>query len=337
MKKKKVRIPYALKDGRIVYIDDVERGLACGCTCPKCGQPLKARKGEVREKHFAHHGDVECKGAYEETKHRLAIQILQDEKRVMAPPYENVALQEQLIFSDVDVEVRNMAEGIIPDVVGTCNDGTKICIEVRCTHAVDEEKLSKIRALGLHCLEIDIRKHRMDEAELRTFLLDSVEERKWLNHPEYEKSYQEKKANEEERNKAPQEKMHQASQALNRHGASTDSNNRKEPTYEYKVVPRPEVAPLTDGPIKDYYENLHPHGTFHEYTEAHTVAVNYGLSLNRKSIFVIHAERFLEGVRLPFHLSRITFKDGEYVAEHIGAYPYESMAERTYLSLKTKE
>ena len=35
----------ALKEGKLVYIDDVERGLKCGCTCPACGEALIARKG----------------------------------------------------------------------------------------------------------------------------------------------------------------------------------------------------------------------------------------------------------------------------------------------------
>lgn len=49
-------IPFALRktDGRIVDVDEVQQGLACGCICPSCQSPLIARKGDVKAWHFAH-------------------------------------------------------------------------------------------------------------------------------------------------------------------------------------------------------------------------------------------------------------------------------------------
>lgn len=36
------------------YPSEVEQGKACGCFCPKCGDPLIARHGEILQWHFAH-------------------------------------------------------------------------------------------------------------------------------------------------------------------------------------------------------------------------------------------------------------------------------------------
>lgn len=45
---------YGIKDGNLVHISDVPRGLACACVCVDCGKPLLARKGNKRREHFAH-------------------------------------------------------------------------------------------------------------------------------------------------------------------------------------------------------------------------------------------------------------------------------------------
>lgn len=44
---------------KLVDIKDVERGLACQCTCFECGETVIARKGEIKEHHFAHASNKE--------------------------------------------------------------------------------------------------------------------------------------------------------------------------------------------------------------------------------------------------------------------------------------
>ncbi len=46
-------------EGKIVSINDVERGRACQCTCVVCGYGLIARQGSENKHSFAH--DVDCK------------------------------------------------------------------------------------------------------------------------------------------------------------------------------------------------------------------------------------------------------------------------------------
>jgi hypothetical protein len=51
------RNPFAMKNGKMIFIDDLsesERGLNCGCLCPVCNDKFIARMGETNVHHFAH-------------------------------------------------------------------------------------------------------------------------------------------------------------------------------------------------------------------------------------------------------------------------------------------
>ncbi|MBU4485366.1 MAG: hypothetical protein KKD38_00420 [Candidatus Delongbacteria bacterium] len=46
-----LKLPFGMKDGKLVQVSDVEQGSKCGCICPACAQPLVARKGEINIHH----------------------------------------------------------------------------------------------------------------------------------------------------------------------------------------------------------------------------------------------------------------------------------------------
>lgn len=46
-------------EGTLRFVGDVPRGAACGCRCVACGAPLVARRGEIRNWHFAHEASQE--------------------------------------------------------------------------------------------------------------------------------------------------------------------------------------------------------------------------------------------------------------------------------------
>lgn len=55
-----VKNPFALRDGRIITISDLnddEHGLSCNSVCPFCHDRFEARLGEKRIHHFAHTGE----------------------------------------------------------------------------------------------------------------------------------------------------------------------------------------------------------------------------------------------------------------------------------------
>lgn len=54
-------IPYGEKNGHLYHVDEVPRGLDCGCYCPSCGGHLVARQGAQKQWHFAHYFEpVDC-------------------------------------------------------------------------------------------------------------------------------------------------------------------------------------------------------------------------------------------------------------------------------------
>ena len=73
-------IPYGLNaDGRIVHVDDVPRGKACGARCASCDSDLVAKKGKERIHHFAHYqANHGCEGWLHKTAKRILAQRIGD-------------------------------------------------------------------------------------------------------------------------------------------------------------------------------------------------------------------------------------------------------------------
>ena len=190
---------YALDaSGKMVYIEDIpndKRGLACGCICSKCKSPLIAKLGHDvphgKKPHFAHPKGVECQGAAMSALHRLAEEILDEEKAVRVPGYKGIPAK-TLSFIEVETEKRNDRSDLQPDIVGIAEDGLRFHIEICNTSEVKEPKLSKITSSEITCLEIDVRGHEMDRKEtLKEFLINSSDDRMWLNNTNYEKKISE--------------------------------------------------------------------------------------------------------------------------------------------------
>lgn len=216
-----LRVPFGLRDGRLYEPTEVERGLACGCTCPACGSPLKARSGEVRP-HFAHHVIVECAGAWESAVHRMAKQLIREARHLMVPALtETVTLEvfgergtrsrtlpaTKVRLTDVADEVSfavpagTTTEGrqgdgkapleadgnatVVVDVTGQVAGKGNLLIEVAVTHFCDEEKIDRLRRLGHAALEIDLSSVERDitATQLKHLVLVNSSNRKWLHNP----------------------------------------------------------------------------------------------------------------------------------------------------------
>lgn len=180
-------LTYALdSSGKMVHIKDVVNGRKCNCRCPQCNEPLDAKQGNGgHQPHFAHQGGSDCQGAYMTALHKLAEQIIEEEKAVMAPSYEIIG-EQKLLFKEVEVEQRVDRSDMQPDLVGITEDGKRWIVEIRNTHEVKKEKRKKISDNNITCLEIDVRNQELDKNKLRTFLLESAENREWINNPNYD-------------------------------------------------------------------------------------------------------------------------------------------------------
>lgn len=93
------KIPFAIQTstGAIVSVDQVERGLQCGCRCPSCNGRLVARKGEKYEHCFAHHdgSSDDCELAFE-TSVRLMLLSKLDALQIISTPAHSILFENQL-------------------------------------------------------------------------------------------------------------------------------------------------------------------------------------------------------------------------------------------------
>ena len=81
---------YGIRNEKVVSIWDLEerdRGLACDCVCPCCGEKLLAKLGKKKTRHFAHrNSNCSASAANQTALHLLAKEILQEEKKFLFPP-----------------------------------------------------------------------------------------------------------------------------------------------------------------------------------------------------------------------------------------------------------
>ncbi len=183
------KMTYALKDGELIDISSVDRGLKCGCVCPSCNQPLIAKKGEKMVQHFAHKSTDECEYGYETSLHLLAKEIISKSKKFTIPSvyvefhsYKEKEYISQSKEITVDrIELEKSFGGIIPDIVIYCGE-KKFFVEIFVTHKIDEEKLNKIKSAGISTIEIDLSKmdREITDNELSEMLLKDSKEKRWI-------------------------------------------------------------------------------------------------------------------------------------------------------------
>ena len=216
MANEKHSLLYGIRDGKAVYIDELDlkkdKGLKCGCTCPRCGSLLQARlnfKDPNRVRHFAHHKPIECDimRANQTAIHLMAKEIILTKKQIQFPAvefklsktqaYKELPIGVKDAYSSAlhalkytittplsptifdQVELEQSRADFIPDVIAT-KDGTECLIEIAVTHFIDNEKEEKIRELGLSVLEIDLRSFNGDRTALEQLILNDVKHKKWI-------------------------------------------------------------------------------------------------------------------------------------------------------------
>lgn len=214
-----LKLTYALdKNGALVDINQVPRGLECECKCPDCNAQLIARKGNKRQAHFAHYGDTDCKGARMTALHMLAQEIIQEEKKIRTPHYKEYYEDESKIieFSSVELETRFKTQDVDrrPDCVGVVESkgrSTTVWIEIKVTHGIDEEKKRDIELLEAICMEVnllDLLHTHYTKESVREALFNEHKNKNWINYPQLfrKNAIVKQKKEEEERIKREQEK-----------------------------------------------------------------------------------------------------------------------------------
>ena len=176
--------------GEPVFVDEVPKGQACNCTCPKCGEKLIARQGKHNTHSFAHVSGKICKYAYETSLHLLAKKILSEKRGLIKIPAllrnetstrgEKDVIEEECLVRPDMVAVEKPIGGFIPDVL-IFYDGNELAIEIFVTHKVDNEKLDLIENAGISAIEINLSsiERNISEDELR-IILESGDYTRWL-------------------------------------------------------------------------------------------------------------------------------------------------------------
>ena len=191
---------YALKDGMITSIKDVQSGLKCGCVCPACGAQLVARKGMKKMHHFAHYSGENCEYGYETSLHLAAKDILSKAKKMTIPAvyvhFPNSPKGDELVSSEMEVnidrvELEKRINDIIPDVV-VYTGGKCFLVEIFVTHSIGTEKLKKIEKENISTIEIDLSKEEKDISsdDISKILLESSEKKAWKYNSLEKKTYQ---------------------------------------------------------------------------------------------------------------------------------------------------
>ena len=181
-------------NGEVVSIHEVERGLACMCVCPACGERLIARKGDVRGWHFAHQSSTEKRSCAETALHRAAKTIVQRHKGITLPAFDLVdasCLESSqtsrapawISFDDIDAEIH--INDIKPDLLAW-SGSQRLAIEIAVTHRVDQDKANKIAAMNLAAIEIRLDpdlKESWTWDDLQQAVLHESNNRHWIHHP----------------------------------------------------------------------------------------------------------------------------------------------------------
>ena len=179
------------ENGELAHVSEVKNGLKCACTCPMCDGALVARQGKIKEHHFAHASGEECRHAAETALHLAAKDILAKRKEIVLPEvavkgsygFPRIVVAPQRRYAIESAEVERKTGSIIPDVIVEVSR-RQLLVEVTVTHGVDDTKLTKIRELGLSCLEIDLSDAPRDlgREELEKIVVDGSAQKRWLHN-----------------------------------------------------------------------------------------------------------------------------------------------------------
>jgi hypothetical protein len=181
------------QSGEIVSIQNVNSGLDCYCKCICCGFDLVAKKGNIKEHHFAHHNRDDCIHAGETAAHFMAKDIIKKHGVFMPRLHKLNEFREVVDFSFIDgklvvfddIFIEKRFDNFVPDIIGV-KDGVEYVVEIAVTHFVDSEKKQKIINAGVAAIEIDLSEFRKsDDAEAirKKITSNNYQTKTWINEP----------------------------------------------------------------------------------------------------------------------------------------------------------
>lgn len=174
------------ENGEMVHVDDVLRGKACNCHCPACGEPLKARHGNIRSHgfaHLSHDRQANLEICYQVSLYKVAEQLIKNRKRIYLPSYYNIFPAKEVSFADVEINSEYKREDKQPDIIATTDDNQKYAIELyfdnKAAGHANERNYRK-----MNCIEINLANQTFDSIE--GFITGKPDNNwKWVNNDFY--------------------------------------------------------------------------------------------------------------------------------------------------------
>ena len=182
-----------MRNGILVHVSQVERGLACNCVCPDCQNRVKARKGEIYAAHFSHLDGESCANCsgLETWLHIFAKNIIAESGYLIVPDVvvRKGELAERfpggpLRFDRIELEA--WVGRIRPDIVAYVG-ADRYFIEIAVTHRASDRKKAKVTSMDTNTLEIRIAREGIfsnEDGVLQRAILDEIENKVWLHHRE---------------------------------------------------------------------------------------------------------------------------------------------------------
>lgn len=193
-----IKLPYGMRNNELKHISQVDSGIKCECICPACGITLVAKKGQIKEHHFAHYDSESCEYAVETALHLLAKEILSKAKYInlpkvvyFTPGYYSYEIFPANTYQIDSVCVEKRLGNIIPDLIIT-SGGRKLLIEISVTNKIDDLKLREIKALGISAIEIELGcvPYDLNYDSVRELIINGAENKEWIYNASIEALYQ---------------------------------------------------------------------------------------------------------------------------------------------------
>lgn len=173
------------ENNNLVQIENVERGLACKCTCFECGEIVIARKGDIKEHHFAHASNKEsCNINPESVLHKYAKEVILESMGLILPAVPNTEDNEAAWWTFEKI-IPEFHLGLIRPDLACYHNNEPVFIEIAVTHFIDENKLKIIESMNVKTLEIDLSNLLLTELvipseQAKKMILESLDNKSWL-------------------------------------------------------------------------------------------------------------------------------------------------------------
>lgn len=166
MSTKSFKIPYGEREGQLLHVSEVERGLQCDCVCPVCKERLVARKGHKTHHHFAHYPGANCSA--ETVLHQLGKRLLHCRVVSAIQSRESLPIAWECkhcldehkgdLVKVVEKAALEMSLGACrPDVTLLAENGHPVAfLEVVVSHSPDEKVLAYAAKRGIPVVEFHV-------------------------------------------------------------------------------------------------------------------------------------------------------------------------------------